>query len=83
MRSDLDENTFRKFADKLTDKENVPLCKKMLDGEELIVPKWKHCLSYEYEICKENYKRTRTLGMRIKAALRSVVKDQEHRTKNR
>ena len=56
--SDVDSNTFPRILKELLGKKNFSL-KKELEGQPLVAPPWGHCLSYEYELRREAYKRCR------------------------
>ena len=56
MFKDLARGTFESFLKILLNKRNFNY-KKEVDGQLLTKPCWSHCLSYEYEIRKEAYKK--------------------------
>ena len=76
--SDVDSSTFPRILKELLGKNNFAL-KKELEGQPLVAPPWPHCLSYEYELRREAYKRCRERGMGFNAAWWSAYSDTEHR----
>ena len=79
--SDLTPSTFSDFLKILLNKRNFNF-KKEVDGQLLSQLCWAHCLSYEYELRKEAYKKCRTTTTGITAALHSTYEDIEHRTQH-
>ena len=76
--SDVDSSTFPRILKELLSKKNFAL-KKELEGQPLVAPPWAHCLSYEYELRREAYKRCREQSMGFNAAWWSTHADTEHR----
>ena len=76
--SDVDSNTFPRILKELLGKKNFSL-KKELEGQPLVAPPWGHCLSYEYELRREAYKRCREQSMGFNAAWWDTYADTEHR----
>ena len=76
--SDVDSNTYPRILKELLGKKNFAL-KKELEGQPLVAPPWSHCLSYEYELRREAYKRCREQSMGFNAAWWSAYSDTEHR----
>ena len=60
--SDVDSSTFPRILKEFLSKKNFAL-KKELEGKPLVAPPWAHCLSYEYELRREAYKRCREQSM--------------------
>ena len=76
--SDVDSNTFPRILKELLGKKNFAL-KKELEGKPLVAPPWAHCLSYEYELRREAYKRCREQSVGFNAAWWGTYADTEHR----
>ena len=76
--SDVDSNTFPRILKELLGKKNFSL-KKELEGQPLVAPPWGHCLSYEYELRREAYKRCREQSIGFNAAWWGAYADTEHR----
>ena len=64
--SDVDSSTFPRILKELLGKKHFAL--KKLEGQPLVAPPWTHCLSYEYELRREAYKRCREQSMGFHAA---------------
>ena len=75
--SDVDSNTFPRILKELLGKKNFAL-KKELEGQPLVAPPWAHCLSYEYELRREAYKRCREQSVGFNAAWWGTCADTEH-----
>ena len=76
--SDVDLSTFPRILKELLGKKNFAL-KKELEGKPLVAPPWGHCLSYEYELRREAYKRCREQSVGFNAAWSCTYADTEHR----
>ena len=76
--SDVDSNTFPRILKELLGKNNFSL-QKELEGQPLVAPPWGHCLSYEYELRREAYKRCWEQCMGFNAAWWGTYADTEHR----
>ena len=76
--SDVDSSTFPRILKELLGERNFAL-RKELEGQPLVAPPWSHCLSYEYELRREAYKRCREQSVPFNAAWWGTYADTEHR----
>ena len=76
--SDVDSSTFPRILKELLGKKNFSL-KKEFEGQPLVAPPWGRCLSYEYELRREAYKRCREQSVGFNAAWWGTCADTKHR----
>ena len=70
--------TFPKILDELLSEKNF-LLDRNIAGTRMIVPKWEHCLEYEYQVRRQAIKLCVWKGFSFQSAWWSVYRDVEHR----
>ena len=70
--------SFSRFLVELLSAKNFVLDREVA-GEMLRVPRWEHCLDYEFQIRNEAMKLVRIKGYPIRAELSAAYHDQAHR----
>ena len=76
--ADFTESTFTKILDELLSEKNF-LLDRNIAGTRIIVPKWEHCLEYEYQVRRQAIKLCGRKGFSFQSAWWSVYLDVEHR----
>ena len=76
--ADFSETTFPKILDELLSEKNF-LLDRNIAGTRMIVPKWEHCLEYEYQVRRQAIKLCVRKGFSFQSAWWSVYRDVEHR----
>ena len=76
--ADFTETTFPKILDELLSEKNF-LLDRNIAGTRMIVPKWEHCLEYEYQVRRQAIKLCVRKGFSSQSAWWSVYRDVEHR----
>ena len=76
--ADFTETTFPKILDELLSEKNF-LLDRNIAGTRIIVPKWEHCLEYEYQVRRQAIKLCVRKGFSFQSASWSVYRDVEHR----
>ena len=76
--ADFTEMTFPKILDELLSEKNF-LLDRIIAGTKMIVPKWEHCLEYEYQVRRQAIKLCVRKGFSFQSAWWSVYRDVEHR----
>ena len=75
--ADFIETTFPKILDELLSDKNF-LLDRNIAGTRMIVPKWDHCLEYEYQVRRQAIKLCVRKGHSFQSAWWSVYRDVEH-----
>ena len=76
--ADFTETTFPKILDELLSEKNF-LLDRNIAGTRMIVPKWDHCLEYEYQVRRQAIKLCVRKGYSFQSAWWTVYRDVEHR----
>ena len=76
--ADFTETTFPKILDELLSEKNF-LLDRNIAGTRMIVPKWEHCLEYEYQVRSQAIKLCVRKGYSFQSAWWTVYHDVEHR----
>ena len=76
--SDLTDRTFADILEELLS-ENMFMLQREVAGVPLVVPRWEHCLEYEYQLRKEAIRLTVEENFSIQAALWHAFEDQQHK----
>ena len=76
--ADFTESTFPKILDELLSEKNF-LLDRNIAGTRMIVPKWEHCLEYEYQVRSQAIKLCVRKGYSFQSAWWTVYHDVEHR----
>ena len=76
--TDFTETTFPKILDELLSEKNF-LLDRNIAGTRMIVPKWEHCLEYEYQVRSQAIKLCVRKGYSFQSAWWTVHRDVEHR----
>ena len=76
--ADFTETTFPKILDELLSEKNF-LLDRNIAGTRMIVPKWEHCLEYEYQVRRQAIKLCVRKGYSFQSAWWTVHRDVEHR----
>ena len=72
------ETTFPKILNELRSEKNF-LLDRNIAGTRMIVPKWDHCLEYEYQVRRQAIKLCVRKGYSFQSAWWTVYRDVEHR----
>ena len=59
--------------------ENMFMLQREVAGMPLVVPRWEHCLEYEFQLRKEAIRLTVEENFSIQAALWHAFEDQQHK----
>ena len=76
--ADFTETTFPKILDELLSEKNF-LLDRNIAGTRMIVPKWEHCLEYEYQVRSQAIQLCVRKGYSFQSAWWTVHRDVEHR----
>ena len=76
--ADFTETTFPKTLDELLSEKKLSLDRNIA-GTRMIVPKWDHCLEYEYQVRRQAIEVCVRTGYSFQSAWWSVYRDVEHR----
>ena len=77
--SDVDSSTFPAHPERTFWERRISHSRRNSRDSPLVAPPWTHCLSYEYELRREAYKRCREQSMGFNVAWWSAYSDTEHR----
>ena len=75
---DLTDRTFSDILEELLS-ENMFMLQREDAGMPLVVPRWEHCLEYEFQLRKEAIRLTVEENFSIQAALWHAFEDQQHK----
>ena len=76
--ADLEDRTFSDILEELLS-ENMFMLQREVAGMPLVVPRWEHCLEYEYPLRKEAIRLTVEENFCLQAALWHTFEDQQHK----
>ena len=76
--ADLTDRTFSDILEELLS-ENMFMLQREVAGMPLVVPRWEHCLEYEFQLRKEAIRLTVEENFSIQAALWHAFEDQQHK----
>ena len=76
--ADLTDRTFSDILEELLS-ENMFMLQREVAGMPSVVPRWEHCLEYEFQLRKEAIRLTVEENFSIQAALWHAFEDQQHK----